>query len=168
MGLLDFNRTIDVWISDLGQYNLDQLQYRSDDGGWSLGQVYVHLIDETRWYILQMQECLRLHENDAENMSDHSASMFSTNSFPNERITGDPLIANNVAQPVSIGQLKSEMEELKAEMNSVANELATTPRTGKTRHPGLGYFSAAEWLQYAEMHMRHHWRQKARIVASIK
>jgi hypothetical protein len=35
--------------------------------------------------------------------------------------------------------------------------------TGKTRHPGLLYFSALEWLRFAEMHMRHHFRQKKRI-----
>ena len=29
-------------------------------------------------------------------------------------------------------------------------------RIGKTKHPGLNYFTAKEWLQFAEMHLRHH------------
>ena len=39
---------------------------------------------------------------------------------------------------------------------------------GKTKHPGLGYFSAEEWLQFAEMHFRHHLRQKKRIDEFLK
>ncbi|HEV9036934.1 MAG TPA: hypothetical protein VGQ51_09945 [Puia sp.] len=41
------------------------------------------------------------------------------------------------------------------------------PATGKTRHPGLHYFNSLEWLQFAEMHMRHHFRQKKRIDACL-
>jgi hypothetical protein len=42
------------------------------------------------------------------------------------------------------------------------------PSTGKSRHPGLGYFNAGEWLRFIEMHMRHHLRQKERIDAFLK
>jgi hypothetical protein len=38
---------------------------------------------------------------------------------------------------------------------------------GKAGHPGLGYFSAAEWLQFAEMHLRHHFRQKERLDVAL-
>jgi hypothetical protein len=38
-----------------------------------------------------------------------------------------------------------------------------TSSKGKTRHPGLLFFSALEWLRFTEMHMRHHFRQKKRI-----
>jgi len=34
---------------------------------------------------------------------------------------------------------------------------------GKSKHPGLGFFSASEWFQFAEMHLRHHLKQKERI-----
>ena len=37
---------------------------------------------------------------------------------------------------------------------------------GKTQHPGLGFLDALEWYQYTEMHMRHHIRQKDRILKS--
>jgi hypothetical protein len=39
---------------------------------------------------------------------------------------------------------------------------------GKTKHPGLNYFTAKEWLQFAGMHLRHHLKQKKRIDDFLK
>jgi hypothetical protein len=38
----------------------------------------------------------------------------------------------------------------------------------ETQHPGLYHFSANEWYQFAEMHFRHHVRQKKRIDDYLK
>jgi hypothetical protein len=38
---------------------------------------------------------------------------------------------------------------------------------GKAMHPGLHYLSAREWLQFSEMHFRHHLRQKERLDAFL-
>jgi hypothetical protein len=43
-----------------------------------------------------------------------------------------------------------------------------SPFHGKTKHPGLGFFNANEWLQFAEMHLRHHLKQKERIEEFLK
>jgi protein associated with RNAse G/E len=45
--------------------------------------------------------------------------------------------------------------ELKAEINNVAMLISTNTSQGKTKHPGLHYFNAKEWFQFAEMHVRH-------------
>lgn len=44
----DFNRTIDIWIKQLDQYSFKQLRAKPSPTSWSLGQVYIHLIDETK------------------------------------------------------------------------------------------------------------------------
>ena len=48
-------------------------------------------------------------------------------------------------------------------MNDVAIIINENSLQGKTQHPGLGYFNATEWLQFATMHLRHHFKQKKRI-----
>jgi hypothetical protein len=53
-------------------------------------------------------------------------------------------------------------------MNTVATLISESQFNGKTKHPGLGYFSAKEWLQFANMHFRHHLRQKKRIDVFLK
>lgn len=163
-----FNNTIDNWITELGHYEPDKLFTKPGPGNWSLGQVYMHLIEETSYYIEQMECCLTHNENSSAQMDDKAKMMFSKNEFPDEIIKGDPFISENVKQPVSKFQLQKEMQELKLKMNVIGNKIINKESTGKARHPGLGYFSAKEWFQYADMHLRHHLRQKRRIDNYLK
>ena len=60
-------------------------------------------------------------------------------------------------------ELMEQMTRLKERLVALIGEVEHFDITGKTKHPGLGYFDAREWLGFAEMHMRHHLRQKERI-----
>ncbi|MDB5279911.1 MAG: DinB family protein [Ferruginibacter sp.] len=53
-------------------------------------------------------------------------------------------------------------------MNDLAARIAASKFKGKTKHPGLDYFSATEWLQFVDIHFRHHLRQKKRIDDFLK
>lgn len=158
-----FNRTIDVWINALGTYSLQKLVIKPDLDSWSLGQVYMHVLDETRYFMEQIEDCLERKETGDGQMTSEASTLFFNNSFPDERIVGDPFNSEKVQQPSSISQLIDEMQELKLEMNSIWKEIIKRPKSGKAMHPGLGYFTATEWVQYSEMHLRHHLRQKGRI-----
>jgi len=54
------------------------------------------------------------------------------------------------------------------EMEQAAELISSNQPKGKSKHPGLGYFSAEEWLQFAEMHFRHHLTQKKLIDNYLK
>jgi hypothetical protein len=71
-------------------------------------------------------------------------------------------------RPASKVVLLDQMQRLKAHLNSLENKIVGNHCIGKVRHPGLGYFNALEWLQFADMHMRHHLRQKRRIEDALK
>jgi len=185
MQIEQFNHTIEGWISELDSYSLEQLHARPDAESWSLGQVYMHLIDETTWYLGQMESCLAHKEHAEEEMIDRAKTMFANNEFPNEQIKGDPFIANNIPQPTSTAQLHTGLNDIKRTANRLVKRLGNRlddisrksetggsatggSATGKTKHPGLGYFSGEEWLQYAGMHIRHHLRQKERLDLFLK
>jgi hypothetical protein len=163
-----FNKTIDDWILSLDQYSFDELLIKPGPESWSLGQVYIHLVNETRYYISQVEECLKTNDHAAEKMKGEGVTMLSNNTFPNARIRGEPDSIAKIQQPTSQWQLKLEMEGLKTAMNKLWNRMIQQPTVGKTMHPGLGYFNAEEWFQFAEMHLRHHFRQKNRIDEKIR
>lgn len=116
----------------------------------------------------EMEACLRGNEHGGEEMIEKAKQMFANNEFPNERVIGDPFIAAQVPQPVSIKQLKKEWQNLQHDLLNLEKRVSSTSGRAKTRHPGLGYFSAQEWLQYADMHLRHHLRQKMRLDEAMK
>jgi TFIIF-interacting CTD phosphatase-like protein len=163
----NFNKTIDHWVAELKKYTLDQLLTKPEPTSWSMGQVYMHLIDETRWYMEQVESCLNGDMNASEQMTEEARRTFSNDAFADRRIKGDPFISDNVKQPVSKSQLQKDMLNLKSDMNKLWSSVVTIKSTGKTRHPGLGYFSAEEWVHYADLHMRHHMRQKVRIEGTL-
>jgi DinB superfamily len=162
MLLDDFNHIIDYWIAQLDQYSFEQLCSKPAPGKWSLGQLYLHLLADTNYYIGQMEGCVLSNDHAGEEASPDGREMLLNNDFPDEVLEGSP---NNslIPQPGSRDQLRNEMIKLRDDMNDMADRLGKTPFRGKTKHPGLNYFSAVEWLQLAEMHFRHHLRQKKRI-----
>lgn len=158
----DFNHTIDIWIRELEKYNLDQLCTKPSKTTWSIGQMYLHLIDDTSYYIEQIKMCLANNDNATEEPAPAAKIMFANNSFPDEIIEGAP--SNSfIPQPESREQLLHCLEHIKTEMNALAILINQNLFKGKTKHPGLNYFSAKDWLQFADMHFRHHLRQKKRI-----
>lgn len=158
--------TVDQWILLIEELSEQQLKWKPSDTQWSICQVLVHILEETSFYLKQGEEA-NLQENYLEkSKNDGGEMMFRENAFPNIQIPGDP---NSTTQPKSA----FTKEELKAlylntydQLISLLNE--SRDKRGKSRHPGLGYFTGLEWCQFAEMHMRHHFRQRDRILAAMK
>ena len=157
----DFNAAVDHWIMALQKYNFSQLCSKPSENSWSAGQLYQHLLDDTHYYIEQIKICTNTDEHANEEAADFAKQLFLNNAFPDVRIEGAPGNAL-IPQPGSKEALMNAMQQLKDEMNRAVQLLPAGSR-GKTKHPGLGYFSASEWLQFAIIHLRHHLKQKKRI-----
>jgi hypothetical protein len=172
-----FNDTVGQWIGYLDDYTLEMLQRPPRAGSWSLGQVYIHIIGDTRYFARQMKESLESRADGEKEMHPEAKTMLRNNAFPDRMIEG-PATNIPIPQPDSKERLSKGLVSIRDAVNDLftnANDAAANvtasnfsasnvaASTGKTPHPGLGYFNALEWLQFAEMHMRHHFRQKKRI-----
>jgi hypothetical protein len=158
-----FNETIDQWILYLEEYTLEMLCRVPATGGWSLGQVYIHLIDDTGYHVEQMKAALMNNNaNSDKTMHPDARALFARNAFPDTRIEG-PSANVSIRQPASREELHQKLEGIKTEVNRLYHDFDFDAAKGKALHPGLHYFNAAEWLHFTEMHMRHHFSQKKRI-----
>ena len=160
--LKDFNVSIDYWITELKRYDFDKLLIQPVPGQWSLGQLYQHLIDDTEFYLQQIGICFSGTQDQAEEAKAPARSMFQENAFPDIRITGAPDHAT-MPQPSGSDMLLEKLVAIRKQMNLFGDKFGGSAKFGKAKHPGLGYFSAAEWLQFAAIHFKHHVRQKNRI-----
>ncbi|ACU59256.1 DinB family protein [Chitinophaga pinensis] len=157
-----FNHTITTWVNYLDDYTLEMLHRQPLPDSWSLGQVYIHIIDDTQYQVAQMKLALSDVDNSKEDMHPNARQMFLHNSFPDMQIEG-PATNTPIRQPQSKEELRQALLQIQADVNKSAEDQPLLNATGKSLHPGLLYFSAAEWVQFMEMHMRHHFRQKERI-----
>ena len=162
MPIESFNNTLDEWINSLQRYNLKELLAKPSPTSWSLGQLYNHIINETSYYISRMDICISNNRNAGKEKTVEGKVMFRNNSFPDERLTGAPS-NSRIPQPANKQALITRLMDLKKSMNARAALMKKSAYHGKSKHPGLNYFTASEWLQFADMHMRHHLRQKKRL-----
>ena len=158
----DLNDAIDFWISELPRYKTDKLVTKPTPDSWSIGQLCMHLVENTDWFIEQAKTCLANNDHTIEEATPAGKAMLLNNDFPDDALEGPPENAHT-PQPDSLEQLTNDLLGLKNRVNDIEKLISTTSGKGKTKHPGLGYFDAHEWLQFAEMHLRHHQRQKKRI-----
>ncbi len=157
-----FNLTIEQWIHWLDDYTLDRLQQQPRTDSWSLGQVYVHIIDDTNYFIERAREALSNNDNEEKQMHEDAKIMFENNAFPDIQIKG-PATGSSVPQPENKEVLRQGLLSIKEAINQIHSDPDLSGSTGKTEHPGLQFFTAGEWIQLIEMHLRHHFRQKMRI-----
>ena len=161
----DFNHTIDSWIKELEKRDFIKICTKPSPTCWSLDQVCMHLIEANNYFLEQAAICLATNDNVMKEMTSDARTMFQNNEFPDKIIQGPS--NNDTPQPESKEKLLKDLLKLKTQINSVENLISASSLKGKSKHPGLGYFNAREWLQFAYMHLRHHARQKRRIEAFL-
>jgi DinB superfamily len=162
MPLKSLNQSIDIWKETIKENDFESICIKPDEKNWSLGQVVIHLLEDTKFYFDQIKICLNSNENSQQEMTSEGKLIFKNQAFPDIQIEGNPL-NNLIPQSQSKEMLLSGLIALKDEANTLYFEISNTSSLGKNKHPGLGYFNAMEWFQFAEMHFRHHLRQKLRI-----
>lgn len=162
MVIASCNQILDTWIHALAHYNSKQLCTKPSQHSWSIGQLYMHLLADTNYYVEQILFCISTNEHEAEEASPFAKTIFFKNAFPDELIEGAP-DNSEIQQPVNKEALMRSLWKLKEDMYRIEILISKSSFQGKTKHPGLNYFNAQEWFQFAEIHLRHHLRQKKRI-----
>lgn len=162
MSSKEFLSSVDSWLQDLQSYTLEQVCKKPSKDRWSLGQVCMHLLLETDYFFNQVRTCARSNDNGNRTKSVEGESMLRNGHFPDDRIEGPPSNLKT-PQPKTEGQLISGLKKLRKEIETLEGLISNTDYNGKTAHPGLGYFNAHEWFRFAEMHFRHHLKQKKSI-----
>jgi len=163
----DFNHTIDHWIAALDQYSLVRLLAKPAPGKWSIGQVYMHVISQTDYFLMQSKIAASTDDYRNEEMSPDAKSLFRRNEFPDVLLEGPPS-NDHTPEPDGKEYLRNNLVRVKEEYSHASALISKSAFRGKAKHPGLGYFSAREWLQFADIHFRHHLRQKKRIDDFLK
>jgi hypothetical protein len=166
-----FQRVATLWIDALDRYTPEQLAMKPADGGWSMGQIYNHLIQTALgMQFREIDACLNGNGTAGGRKTLPGRMTFAIGSLPPIRIKGMQSREYTPEPTSDVAGLRREMRGLIDQMRVVAGKLEKAGRaTGKVRrnHPALGMLNAAEWYRLVEMHHRHHLRQKRRLEAFL-
>lgn len=162
-----FEETVGRYLTELESLNMEQLITQTDEEEWSIGQMYMHLIQSAQFmHLHHVDQCLAGSGDtvDAtEEKTEGGKQAFALGSFPPVRIRVPASAQYTPNQPDSKEQLIDGLRGVVERMKRTEPALNTVPVSRKIVHPGLGALNATEWFLLVEMHYRHHLLQLERL-----
>jgi hypothetical protein len=171
---------IKQYIVELERLTMKDLLYTTDEVDWSLGQMYMHLIQASqKMHIFNIKQCLTGKEpaqiatlTSSTNKTEQGQAIFEQGGFPPIRIAVPASPQYTPKQPESKEQLAigllqvlDEMKQIEPQINQDSCDATDASKAAKHKiaHPRFGYLDAKEWFVLIEMHFRHHLLQLARL-----
>lgn len=152
------------YLSFLEPYSLEQLQRQPSPDQWSLGQMYIHLIQTALYMQLRnIEACRDGTASAAADKTEAGQNVMALGSFPPVRIQVPPTPQYTPKQPESLEQIRAGLIDVLERMREIEPQLASIPEEATAAHPRLGGLNAKEWFVLAEMHYRHHLLQRERL-----
>lgn len=162
-----FEKTVAHYLNELENFEMEHLLKKTNEEEWSIGQMYLHLIQSAKYMHLQnIGHCLA---GKAEALSaeqektDRGKLTFEVGSFPPVRIRVPASAQYTPQQPESKEQLSDGLRSVMLRMKQIEPALSQAFERNKILHPAFGALNAVEWFMLIEMHYRHHLMQLERL-----
>ncbi|MFC0189463.1 DinB family protein [Fictibacillus aquaticus] len=153
-------KLIETYKRFLQNYSPEQLRHIPEQGVWSLGQMYDHLIVVAHEYLDSVDACANTAIEQKQGKTEFGEYLFNIGMFPPIKIKlPDELNSppdntkNREDIMLELDQLMNRMKELEMKVESICPNY-------KDEHGGFGWLNAQEWFVLVGMHFRHHLRQK--------
>ncbi|MCR2804617.1 DinB family protein [Paenibacillus soyae] len=162
-----FEATVGRYLAELDSLEMEQLRALPNEEDWSIGQMYMHLIQSAQFmHLANVDHCLAGNEivqEGAGEKTDAGKAVFELGSFPPIRIRVPASSQYTPRQPESKEQLIEGLRGVMERMRRTEIVLKQAPEENKILHPRLGALNATEWFLLIEMHYRHHLLQLERL-----
>ncbi|WP_434749884.1 DinB family protein [Paenibacillus amylolyticus] len=171
--LQSFETSVERYVAELNLMNMDELIQKENEEEWSIGQMYMHLIQSALFMQLRnIEHALARNEHtvdvDAEK-TELGNQVFEAEQFPPVRVKVPASPQYTPVQPESKEQLAQGLQQVLDRMRSTATVLVLEEVvTGsKVPHPRLGALNAQEWFHLIDMHYKHHFLQLDRLKMNL-
>lgn len=168
--LKSFELTVERYLAELTKLNMDKIHRKLNEEDWSIGQMYVHLIQSAFMHLHNVEQCLAGSEstfNPTKEKTDQGKIVFKLEQFPAVRIKV-PASPNYTPQPPeSMEHLVEGLHSVVERMRNTESVLLQVPVSNKILHPAFGALNAQEWFMLIEMHYRHHFLQLDRLKSLV-
>ncbi|MFS0554939.1 DinB family protein [Brevibacillus sp. 179-C9.3 HS] len=162
-----FEDVTNHYLHELEGFSMEQLLQKPSEDEWSIGQMYLHLIQSARYMQLgSVEKCRQGGPAVAEAGScktEIGQAIFAQGSLPPVRVKVPASPAYTPAQPDSKEQLRDGLNGVLAQMKELEPTLDDIPAQHTAPHPAFGDLTAKEWFAIVEMHYRHHLLQLNRL-----
>ncbi|SMF86117.1 DinB superfamily protein [Paenibacillus uliginis N3/975] len=161
-----------VYLDELSGFSEEQLTRKSNDEEWSLGQMYVHLIQSAMFMQIRNIELCMSSSGEESTLTGEKTeagkAIFAQGSFPPVRIHVPPSPQYTPAQPKDKEQIVEGLHKVLQRMKEIEPALTKLSLSQTVSHPHFGALNGKEWFLLVEMHYRHHLLQKDRLKKNLE
>ncbi|MFD2216612.1 DinB family protein [Metabacillus endolithicus] len=165
-GLQVFEKSVERYLLELEDITMEQLLAAPNDEEWSIGQLFVHLIQSAHYMLHNIEQCLAGGDDVTgvtKGKTEDGKALFELGSFPPIRIKV-PASSYTTPQPEGKEHLIEGLRDVVERMKRIERALNQAPNGDKIIHPKFGALNATEWFLLVEMHFRHHFLQLERLL----
>jgi DinB superfamily len=159
------------YLEEIESLDMEQLTRKESVEDWSLGQMYIHLINAALYMQLQSVEaCIsETPETTVVNAekTEVGETIFAQGAIPPIRIQVPASPQYTPPQPESKAQIVSGFHTVLQRMEEILPRLESSSSRHKALHPAFGALDAKEWFALVEMHYRHHFLQQERLKKAL-
>lgn len=161
----DTHKTIDEYINMLDEFSYEQIIQKPSNGGWSIGQVYIHLWMASKGFFYKNAEACKSNTNTFNSKSKNWIGylVFLFGKMPTIKVKMPEKVAVEPRQPESKEQLITKLNGVKSLFDQYVSLTESIDPKAKTKHPFLGFLNFEEWLTLCKIHFKHHKAQINRI-----
>jgi hypothetical protein len=167
-----FEEITNHYLQELNGFSMEQLKRQPSENEWSIGQMYLHLINASLYMQLRnVDHCMTQSEDSVISKGEKTESgqaVFDQGGFPPVRIQVPPSPQYTPGQPESKEQLVQGLNAVLSRMKEIEPTIKKAPTQNTVSHPRLGALNANEWFMLVEMHYRHHLQQKDRLKKDLE
>ncbi|MBN8193356.1 DinB family protein [Bacillus sp. NTK074B] len=151
---------IETYKSFLQAYSPEQLRYTPEQGVWSIGQMYDHLLVVAHEYLDSVEACALSDGEQMQGKTEFGDYLFNIGGFPPIKIQLPPELNASPDNTKSKEAITRELDQLIKRMKELEMKGEEINPNYKQEHGGFGWLNAQEWYDLVGMHFRHHLRQK--------
>jgi len=162
--------TMAFYIREVELFSLEELQKKSSEDVWSIGQMIQHLIQSAQMQLGHIEKCLSERDYSPATSigkTDAGIAVFAEGSFPPDPIQVPPSPQYTPAQPHDKMLLIQRLHETIRRIREIEPALNQRPSHRTVPHPRFGGLNAEEWFLLIDMHYRHHLLQLDRLKAFL-
>jgi hypothetical protein len=154
---------IETYKSSLQNYTLEQLRYITNEGVWSIGQMYDHLILVALEYLDNMETCAAAQEEQTLGKTEFGEQIYKIGGFPPIKIKLPDELNSPPSNSDSKEDLMGRLYQVIQRLRQWKFKVDVINPNYKVKHEGFGWLNAREWYDLVSMHFRHHLRQKCEL-----
>jgi hypothetical protein len=159
--------TIEIYKDHLQHFSKDQLRHISAEGTWSLGQMYLHLIEVAFEYLENVEACSAASEEQKLGKTVAGEDLYKRGGFPPIKIKLPDNPENTPSNTKKKEELMQGLIQVEKKMRVWEEKVIAINPNFKVKHGGFGWLNAREWFDLVDMHFRHHLRQKQELEEKI-